>query len=63
MAALNRKGCQHAQRPHCLKWDARGELSSVDLVSVLERLRVVDVQAQGLDRCELGCELVRPSHG
>lgn len=37
----------------CLKWDDRGELSMVDLATVLERLRLADDQARTIDRCEL----------
>ena len=38
------------QRKTTLKWDVNGELSSIDMVRILEALSV-----KGLSECELAC--------
>ena len=40
----------------CMKWGQNGELSPLDLQSILERLSAVDDQASGL----LDCPVERP---
>ena len=40
----------------CMKWGQNGELSPLDLQSILERLSAVDEQASGL----LDCPVERP---
>lgn len=37
----------------CLKWERDGELSALDLQTILERLRAVDEQASGLMNCSI----------
>jgi len=40
----------------CLKWGADGELTSVDLILVLERLAQVDQEVTGLRTDSLDCQ-------
>ena len=40
----------------CLKWSADGELTSVDLLLVLERLAQVDQEVTGLRTGSLDCQ-------
>jgi len=40
----------------CLKWGADGELTSVDLILVLERLAQVDQKVTGLRTDSLDCQ-------
>ena len=40
----------------CLKWNADGELTSVDLLLVLERLAQVDQEMTGLRSGSLDCQ-------
>lgn len=46
----------------CMKWTASGELSTLDLQGVLQRLAQVDVEASGLlDSCSYGQNCSTPS--
>ena len=52
----------------CMKWSADGELTSVDLLFVLERLAQVDQEVSGLRTDSLDCQpcasiSLRPSSG
>ena len=40
----------------CLKWSAAGELASVDLLLVMERLAQVDQEVTGLRTDSLDCQ-------
>jgi hypothetical protein len=40
----------------CLKWSADGELASVDLLLVMERLAQVDQEVTGLRTDSLDCQ-------
>ncbi len=54
------RGADHASRTclgrTCLKWSADGELSSLDLSLVLERLAQVDQEVTGLSQNSLDPE-------
>ena len=39
----------------CMKWGADGELSAIDLQSILQRLSAVDEQASTLMDCPIDC--------
>jgi len=40
----------------CMKWEANGELSSVDLQHVLSRLTQFDQSAAQISTCDLTCD-------
>lgn len=44
----------------CLKWQANGELSSVDLQHVLDRLLQNDQGASHINECEFSCDREGP---
>ena len=45
------------RRGTSLKWESNGELAGADLRHILQRLQDADPKAQGLNSCELGCDL------
>ena len=55
MNDTNPKETHTAQRQRSLKWGADGELSAVDLTSVLERLQTADQNASTIGECPLSC--------
>ena len=44
-----------AQKQRSLKWSRNGELSALDLASVLERLQLADNKASTISECSLSC--------